>query len=389
MLYRILISLLLFFPMFGHGQKVNYKKILRGIETQTRVMLVSVESAKKEKPDLVAPRTLENGKLKMVASRDWTSGFFAGQLWQLFEATGNGEWKKLADSFTRVLEREKFNGGTHDMGFKMYPTFGAGYRLTNDAHYREVLIQSAKTLITRYNRNTGTLRSWDHNRDKWGFPVIIDNMMNLELLFAATRLTGDSVYYKIAVSHADQTMRNHFRSDFSSYHVVDYDTITGAAKKKQTHQGFADESHWARGQAWGLYGYTMCYRETKDPAYLQQAEHIAQFLLNHPNLPADKVPYWDLKDPSIPDVPRDASAAAIMSSALYELCRYSGNAKEYRKAADKILASLTKNYRAPARSSAGFILLHSTGHKPANSEIDVPINYADYYYIEALMRSKK
>jgi len=217
--------------------------------------------------------------------------------------------------------------------------------------------------------------------------VIIDNMMNLELLFKATRLTGDSTFYKIAVSHADHTLKNHFRADYSSYHVVDYDPETGAVIKKQTHQGYSDESAWARGQAWGLYGFTMCYRETHDKKYLEQAQHIAKFIFSNPTMPKDLVPYWDYNDPQIPNVSRDASAAAITASALYELAGYSkGNG--YKQKADAILYSLSTAYLSPPNQNAGFILLHSTGHRPAKSEIDVPINYADYYYLEALLRSK-
>jgi hypothetical protein len=213
-------------------------------------------------------------------------------------------------------------------------------------------------------------------------------MMNLELLFAATRLTGDSSFYKVAVTHANTTMRNHFRSDFSSYHVIDYDTATGKPIGKSTHQGYADSSAWARGQAWALYGYTMCYRETKNPAYLIQAEQIAGFILNHPRLPMDKIPYWDFDVPGINNEPRDASAAAIIASALYELSKYSKKGKEYSRTADHIIGSLTQSYRVAAGSKKGFILLHSTGHKPANGEVDVPIIYADYYYIEALLRKR-
>jgi hypothetical protein len=278
------------------------------------------------------------------------------------------------------------NGRTHDMGFKIYCSYGAGYRLTNDSKYKEVIIQSAKTLSTRFNPVVGCIKSWDHNTDKWSYPVIIDNMMNLELLFAATRLTGDSSFYRIAISHANTTMKNHFRFDFSTYHVIDYDTLTGKVKNRNTHQGYSDESSWARGQAWGLYGYTMCYRETRDPKYLQQAEKIAGFIINHPNMPADMVPYWDFNAPNIPNEPRDASAAAIIASALSELSTFSKNGSLYRQTADRIIKSLTEDYRSPIGENRGFILLHSTGAKPMNSEVDVPLIYADYYYLEALIR---
>ena len=365
------------------------KKIFSDAGKQSLVMIDEIAKARAANSELVSPRTLDKGNLKIVASRDWTSGFFPGVLWFLYEYTGDNQWKDRARTFTANIEREKWNSGTHDMGFKIYCSFGSGYRLTNDQQYRDIIIQSAQTLTKRFNKTIGCIRSWDSNKDKWDFPVIIDNMMNLELLFAATRLTGDSSFYNIAVSHANTTIKNHFRPDNSSYHVVDYDSLTGNARKKNTHQGYSHESAWSRGQAWGLYGYTMCYRETRNPAYLQQADRIAQFILKHPRLPADMVPYYDFDAPGIPNEPRDASAAAVIASALYELAGYSNNAKQYRKAADKICESLTKNYRSPIGENRGFILLHSTGSKPGNSEVDVPLSYADYYYLEAVLRSRK
>lgn len=371
------------------AQQVNHGKVFADAEVQTKCMLKNVEEIRTKKPELVTPRTVEHGELKIVSSKDWTSGFFSGVLWFLYEYSGENEWKQYAESYTALLEKEKLNAGTHDMGFKMYCSFGTGLRLTGNAQYKEVLIESAKTLITRFRPITGTIRSWDHNRDKWGYPVIIDNMMNLELLFAATQLSGDSSFYHIAVTHANTTMKNHFRNDFSTYHVVDYDTLTGAVVKKQTHQGYAHESAWARGQAWGLYGYTMCYRFTKDIRYLEQAIKIAMFMLNHPNMPKDLVPYWDYNAPKIPNEERDASAAAVLASALYELSLYARNGKMYKKTADKIIASLTNHYRALAGEHKGFLLLHSTGSKPMKSEVDVPLNYADYYYLEALLRAKR
>ena len=388
---RVVSLMIVFFlvSFFVRAQKLDVPRLFSDAEKQTSLMLQNIPAAKKDKPGLVSPRTIEKGELKLVPSRDWTSGFFPGQLWMLYEFTGKEAWKQQAQAFTANIEREKTNGGTHDMGFKIYCSFGAGYKLTRDAHYRDVIIQSAKTLITRFRPVVGSIRSWDHNRDKWGFPVIIDNMMNLELLFEATKLTGDSSFYHIAVAHANTTMKNHFRPDHSSWHVVDYDTVTGKVVNKHTHQGYSHESAWSRGQAWGLYAYTMCYRETKDPAYLKHAENIAGFILNHPRLPEDLVPYYDFDAPGIPNEPRDASAAAIMASGLYELSIYSKNGNRYRKAADKIIATLSNNYRSRPGESKGFILLHSTGSKPANSEVDVPINYADYYYLEALLRFRK
>ena len=386
----------------GISQNINSAKVFADAEKQTTVMLVEIPKAKSnrsgatagitpgsEGQQLVSPRTLDSSGLKLVSSRDWTSGFFPGDLWFLYEYTGKNEWKLQAQSFTHNIEREKTNAGTHDMGFKVYCSFGSGYRLTKNEHYKDVIIESAKTLITRFNPKIGCIRSWDHRKEQWGFPVIIDNMMNLELLFAATKLTGDSSFYRVAVAHANTTMKNHYRPDYSSYHVVDYDTATGNVKVKQTAQGYADESAWARGQSWGLYGYIMCYRFTKDKKYLEQAEKIAAFILNHPNLPKDLVPYWDFNAPNIPNEERDASAAAILASGLYELSTYSKNDKLYKEKADKILESLTNDYRSPVGESNGFILLHSVGSKPGKSEVNVPLIYGDYYYLEALLRAKR
>ena len=350
--------------------------------------------AKREKNgwgELTNPRNSEpDGTLNLVPSKDWTSGFFPGELWFLYEYTQNNFWKKKAQQHTDILEKEKMNGSTHDMGFKVYCSFGNGYRLTQDEHYKEVLLQSARTLAMRFKPAAGIIRSWDHSTAKWVCPVIIDNMMNLELLFWATKESKDSTFYRIAVDHARTTMKHHFRPDFSSYHVIDYDTITGQVLKKNTHQGFADESAWSRGQAWALYGYTMCYRETQLPEFLEQAQNIEKYLFTHPNMPEDLIPYWDFDAPGIPDEPRDVSAATVIASALYELSLYDPEKGErYRSNADKIIENLTKHYRATLKKDNGFLLLHSTGTKPTNTEVDVPIVYADYYFIEALMRKNK
>lgn len=372
----------------GFAQKPNTKKVIADAEKQTNLLLsATTENLNPAKPRLLFPRTVEKGKLKLVSSNDWTSGFFPGILWLLYNHTGKQEWITAAKKYTTLMEKEQWDKTSHDVGFKMYCSYGNGYRLTNDSAYKNILIQSARTLSRRFNPTIGCIRSWDHG--KWTFPVIIDNMMNLELLFAATKLSGDSSFYHIAVTHANTTLQNHFRTDYSSYHVVDYDTATGKVISRGTHQGYANESAWARGQAWALYGYTMCYRETGNKTFLKQAEAVADFILHQPNLPADKIPYWDFNDPGIPASPRDASAAAIMASALLELGNYSSShKKEYRKTAETILYSLSRNYSAGLATNNGFILLHSTGHKPANSEIDVPINYADYYFLEALLRYK-
>ncbi|MDX2430891.1 MAG: glycoside hydrolase family 88 protein [Bacteroides sp.] len=339
---------------------------------------------------LVSPRTIsEDGSLRVVPGGDWTSGFFSGTLWYMYEMSEDESWKKKATEYTVMLEKEQYNGSNHDVGFRMFCSYGNALRLTNNEAYIPVLIQSANTLIARYYEEVGCIRSWDFNDTVWQCPVIIDNMMNLELLFWATEQTGDPVYREIAISHALTTLKHHFREDHSTVHVVDYDTITGEVRQKYTHQGYADESSWARGQAWGLYGYTMCYRFTKDLRFLLQAEHIADFLLNNVNMPEDGVPYWDFDDPGIPEVPRDVSAAAIISSALYELSTYSDRGESYKIQAERILMNTWSLYRSMKDANFGFILDHSVGNMPGGSEIDVPLNYADYYFMEALYRSQK
>ena len=355
------------------------------LDVASRQLALSIESL--GDTDL-NPRTAENGVLRQVRSRDWTSGFYPGCLWYLYEYTGDEKFLEAAKHFTMNVEKEQFNGGTHDLGFMMYCSFGNGYRLTKEAGYRDVVIQSAKTLATRFNPNVGCIKSWDHNRDKWQYPVIIDNMMNLELLFWVARETDDTDMYKLALTHAETTMKNHYRGDHSSWHVLDYDTISGEVLHRHTHQGYAHESAWARGQSWGFYGFTMVYRETGEQKFLDQARGIADFLLNHENLPEDMVPYWDFNAPNIPDEPRDASAAAILCSGLYELSTHLGEeGDKYKLAADKILQSLSsEKYRAGIGENNNFILMHSVGHLPGGSEVDVPIIYADYFFIEACMR---
>lgn len=319
----------------------------------------------------------------------WCSGFYPGALLYLYEQTKDQLLLNEAERTLKILEKEKNNKGTHDLGFMMYSSFGNAERIASKPGYKDILLTSARSLSTRFNPKVGCIKSWDSRPSD--FLVIIDNMMNLELLFWATHVSGDSSFYKIAVTHANTTMKNHFRSDYSSYHVVNYNPQTGEVQQKKTAQGAAGESAWSRGQAWGLYGYTMCYRETKDRKYLDLANHIAQFILHHPNLPADKIPYWDFNAPEIPNALRDASAAAIIASALIELSGYVNEQqkKEYLSAAETILKNLSAPpYKAGVGTNGGFILQHSVGHMPNKTEVDVPLTYADYYFIEAMKRYK-
>jgi unsaturated chondroitin disaccharide hydrolase len=344
----------------------------------------------KEKPGLL-PRTIDTtGALVTAKSNWWTSGFFPGTLWYLYEYSNDEKFRDAAIDITSRIEKEKNNTGTHDLGFMLYCSFGNGLRLTGNESYKEVMLTGAKSLSSRYRPQIGCIQSWN-SRKGWQYPVIIDNMMNLEFLMWAFRESGDSSFYNICVNHSDTTIKNHFRPDFSSYHVVSYDTITGRVEARQTHQGYSHESAWSRGQSWGLYGYTVMYRETGLQRYLDQAVHIADFMISHPNMPEDMIPYWDFNAPGIPNAKRDASAGAVMASALIELSGMvdSVASARYLGVAEKQLRSLASPaYRAESGTNGNFILEHSVGSIPGKSEVDVPLTYADYYFVEALLRYK-
>ncbi len=341
---------------------------------------------------LVVARTEDaQGRLVLASPHDWCAGFLPGMLWMMYRATGLDHWRREAVGQTWLIQDAQWDRGTHDLGFMINNSFGKAYEATGERSYLDVLLQSARSLASRFNPRVGCIRSWDHNRQQWRFPVIIDNMMNLELLFRATQLTGDSTFWHIAVSHANTTLRHHFRPDHSSYHVVDYDPLSGAVRKRLTAQGHSDESVWSRGQAWGLYGFTMAYRFTRHEPYLLQARRIARFWLSQPHLPPDGIPFWDMRLPQpSPTTERDASAAAICASALYELAQYvpRREARRLLAYADRVTDHLFRSYRTSPGTHHGFLLLHSVGHKPAGSEIDVPLCYADYYYLEAILRRK-
>lgn len=323
---------------------------------------------------------------------DWTSGFWPGILWYVYEETADPEIRAQAERFTGALfpvaDRPADN---HDLGFMLYCSAGNGYRLTGNPAYKAILLRAADSLATLYNARVGTLCSWPGMRKKmhWPHNTIIDNMLNLELLFWASKNGGDKNLYAIAERHAEVTRQNQFRPDHTTCHVVVYDTITGHRLQQVTHQGYSDSSTWARGQAWAIYGFTMCYRETGNPAFLQTARQAADAYLAR--LPADYIPYWDFDTPDIPHTPRDASAAAVTASGLLELCRFTTDkqaAARYKAAALHMLASLSGPSYRSGETNVSF-LLHSTGHYPNGSEIDASIIYADYYYIEALTRLKQ
>jgi unsaturated chondroitin disaccharide hydrolase len=332
--------------------------------------------------------SMPDGSWKTTPARDWTSGFFPGILWYLNEYTKDPIFKSAAAKWTAGIEKEQFDAGTHDVGFKVYSSYGNGYRLYPTDEYRKTILQAAQTLSTRFSPTVGCIKSWDNR--KWAYPVIIDNMLNLELLFWSAENGGSKRLREIAIRHAETTMKNHFRPDGSTYHVIAYDTLNGTVVARNTHQGYADESVWARGQAWAIYGFTMTYRFTHDKRFLQTAQHAADYFIGH--LPADNVPYWDFKAPGIPSEPRDVSAAAIAASALFELSTYGETDAQkngYSDAAKRILQSLcSAAYLAEGTPSHG-VLNHAVGNLPAKSEIDVSIIYGDYYFVEALLRYQR
>ena len=319
------------------------------------------------------------------------AGFWPGVLWYDYEYTKDKQVLEEAENFTHSLKfLSHIPAYDHDLGFLVFCSYGNGYRLTKNPAYKQVILDTADTLATLFNPIVGTILSWPREVEprNWPHNTIMDNMINLEMLFWAAKNGGNPYLYDIAVSHADKTMKSQFRPDYTSYHVAVYDTITGNLIKGVTHQGYADSTMWARGQAWAIYGYTVVYRETKDPKYLDFAQKVTDVYLDR--LPEDKVPYWDFDDPSIPNAPRDASAGAVVASALLELSTYlpNGTGKRYKDAAIEMLTSLSSDSYQSGESKPSF-LLHSVGHWPNHSEIDASIIYADYYYIEALLRLKR
>lgn len=396
----ILISILMF-GLLSSAKSQWQDQSMKRAEEQTRFLIQQMSDSIK------LPRTFcKKSGLVYTSANDWTSGFFPGVLWLLYNLTNDPYWSEQAKKNTSKLFPIQYFTKDHDIGFMIMCSYGLGYKLNADKTYKNVIINSARSLSTRYCAKAGTIQSWDSRISrtgvKWDCPVIIDNMMNLELLFEATKLSGDSSFRKIAIQHANTTIKNHIRPDFSTFHLVNYDKTTGAVTDRDTWQGFARNSTWARGQAWAVYGFVMCYRETGDKKYLDIACNLADFYLK--NLPQDKIPIWDfnVNDKNLkPDwnytakiiekSARDASAAAIVTSALFELSTFSPALyTKYFNVAKLTLQSLScKNYLAEKESNGGFILKHSVGNMPRGLDIDVPLNYTDYYYLEALLRYDK
>lgn len=394
-----------------HAQTETMRQVVdRGLEVATSQALLLAENGE-IRPKLL-PQNFDGKQLHYCSPAAWVSGFFPGVLWYLYENANKQHSSQesallaYAKDYTHRVDTAQWITSNHDVGFMVNCSFGNGLRLTGDPYYKQAMIQAAKSLSTRFNKRIGCIKSWETRKGKWQYPVIIDNMLNLELLTEASKLSGNPTYKNMAVSHATVTMKNHFRPDFSCYHVVSYDTISGKPHAKNTHQGYADESAWARGQAWALYGYTMMYRETGNRKFLRQAVNVGKYIAKR--LPEDFVPYWDFDDPRLTGkhmeneraqfylqhtpVPKDASAAAVCASAYLELSQYVGHneSKAFRTLAENMLRSLSSpTYLAKPGEQGGFILKHSTGNLGKNSEVDVPLSYADYYYVEALTRWEK
>lgn len=381
-------------PAFCHAENNDISNVINNdINFSTRQYSLMLQQIGREGKVRI-PKTIDKlGRMVYIPIDDWCSGFFPGSLCYLYQLTNDKSWLLQSRRFTEALDSIQYLTWHHDVGFMIGSSYLNIYRLSPNKAYKKAIIQTAKSLCTRFRKKAGVIQSWNVDRGwqskrGWTCPVIIDNMMNLELLFEATRLSGDSTYWKVAVSHANKTLENQFRKDGSCYHVVDYDPNNGAVLHRQTAQGYADNSAWARGQAWAVYGYTVCYRYTHDRKYLDQAVKTLNFVMQNPNLPEDLIPYWDFDAPNIPNEPRDVSSAACIASALYEMNNYLPD-NGYTSLADRIIRSLSSpEYRAPLGKNGCFLLMHSVGSIPHNNEIDVPLNYADYYFLEALTRRR-
>ena len=393
---KLLLSLGVFLmtPAFCHAENNDISNVINNdINFSTRQYSLMLQQIGREGKVRI-PKTIDKlGRMVYIPIDDWCSGFFPGSLCYLYQLTNDKSWLLQSKRFTEALDSIQYLTWHHDVGFMIGSSYLNIYRLNPNKAYKKAIIQTAKSLCTRFRKKAGVIQSWNVDRGwqskrGWTCPVIIDNMMNLELLFEATRLSGDSTYWKVAVSHANKTLENQFRKDGSCYHVVDYDPNNGAVLHRQTAQGYADNSAWARGQAWAVYGYTVCYRYTHDRKYLDQAVKTLNFVMQNPNLPDDLIPYWDFDAPNIPNEPRDASSAACIASALYEMNNYLPD-NGYTSLADRIIRSLSSpEYRAPLGKNGCFLLMHSVGSIPHNNEIDVPLNYAYYSFLEALTRRK-
>ncbi len=346
-----------------------------------------------EPRNILATDKQQGWNCRKATAEEWCSGFWPGILWMTYSYTKDANIRTQAELYSfpiqKIVERPVYD---HDLGFLTFCSIGKGYEQTGSVEYKRLIFDAADSLATLFNPKVGTMLSWPREVKKQGWPhnTIMDNMINLETLFWASKNGGNPLLYDLAVAHATTTMKHHFRPDGSAYHVAVYDTITGNFIKGVTHQGYSDKSMWSRGQSWAIYGYTMVYRYTHDKVFLDFAQKVTDvYLTRLQETSDDLIPKWDMDDPD-KKASKDASAACVVADALMELSGYVGGAKgaAYRKTALEMLAQLsTPRYQSGKRNVA--FLMHSTGHHPAGSEIDASIIYADYYYLEALLRAKQ
>ena len=335
-------------------------------------------------PQISPHSTGADGGWETVANTNltaWTQGFFPGANWYLYDLTGDLAAKARADSWTRALEGQKTNTLTHDLGFKMYLSFGHAFRITGDPYYKDVLLAAAASLATRFDPAIGAVICCDWNK-AWHRPMVVDTMMNLELLLWGAKNGGKPAWREMALSHASKTLADMVRPDGSTYHVVDYSTA-GAILFRGTLQGYSDSSTWTRGQAWAIYGYTMVYRYTSDATMLAAAREVADYYLSR--LGGESVPNWDLDAPT---QHKDSSAAAAVASALIELSGFVAvpDRGRYLQAAKRMLDELASPAYLAEGTSSPSVLLHGVGNLPEGKAIDAGLIYGDYYFIEALAR---
>ena len=350
------------------------------IETQVTKTLTSLGSPASGYPVSGGDSGTWTTTTPSSGSQGWTTGFFPGQLWLLYQATGSQQWLTAAQAWTAPLASQA--GGRPidptDIGFIIGTSFGNGYRLTGDPSYKSVLVTTGNSLASLYNPNVGAVRSWTF--PQYQFPVIIDSMMTLGPLQWGASNGGSSTWAGIAATHAQTVTTNLVRSDDSTFEVADFDPTTGALLSQGTFAGFSDSSTWARGQAWALYGFVQAYQTSDNPAFLTTAEEVASYFVDHS--PANGIPPWDFDAPGTQPV--DTSAAAIAADGLVMLSTVAGTSAlkaEYLTDAENILGSLSSLYLGPASGES----VLSDGF-PGNGGTNTALIYGDYYFTEALLR---
>jgi unsaturated chondroitin disaccharide hydrolase len=329
--------------------------------------------------------TTSTGNWETTSPSAWTSGFFPGALWLMFERTGNPLWRARAETWTSRIGGQRTRTDTHDLGFMFMSSYGHGYRLIPNEPYRKILVEAAGSLAKRYDPDVRCIRSWGSINDTTKFEVIVDNLVNLELLLWGARNGGNAEWRTMAINHGLRCgIQDLMRADGSTFHRAIYDPVTGGLKSRGTVQGACDACTWSRGHAWAVYGFTMLYRETGDTRFLDAARTTADYFISH--LPPDKVPYWDFSKSG--SEPRDSSAASIAASGLLELSRRETDAtrkQTYLSAARDILTSLSSPAYLAEGTTYWSILMHGTRNKPAGS-YDTGLVFGDYYMLEAMLR---